>query len=172
MAHVQHNSGQNEWYTPSHFIESARTVMGSIDVDPASNDIAQRVVKAGMYFTSETNGLDKPLVGNVWMNPPYSAKLISEFCIKLAFECVVGNTRQFITLTNNATETVWFSYLMSVSDAVCLPMKRIRFIAPDGTLGDSPLQGQCFCYKGSDVKRFSSEFQKYGTILRVVRESA
>ncbi len=171
MAHVQHNSGQNEWYTPSHFIESARTVMGSIDVDPASNDIAQRVVKAGMYFTSETNGLDKPLIGNVWMNPPYSAKLILEFCIKLAFECVAGNTRQFITLTNNATETVWFSYLMSVSDAVCLPMKRVRFLDPDGIPG-APLQGQCFCYRGVNVSGFASEFSAYGTILRVVRESA
>lgn len=29
--HVSYNSGENEWYTPSKFIESARLVMGSID---------------------------------------------------------------------------------------------------------------------------------------------
>jgi len=168
MAHVQHNSGENEWYTPPHFVESARLVMGSIDIDPASNDIAQTVVRAGQYFTKDTNGLAQKFVGNVWMNPPYSSKLISEFCIKLAFECAVGNVNQFITLTNNATETAWFRYLMSVSTAVCLPTKRIRFLAPDGTLGDSPLQGQCFCYRGSNARGFTDEFKKYGVILSVL----
>jgi hypothetical protein len=39
-AHLQHNSGNQEWYTPEWIIEAARVTMGRIDIDPASNPIA------------------------------------------------------------------------------------------------------------------------------------
>ncbi|MFA9197798.1 MAG: hypothetical protein ACEQSM_09435, partial [Aliarcobacter sp.] len=46
LVHVSHNSGENEWYTPSVFIESARATMGGIDTDPASSAQANITVKA------------------------------------------------------------------------------------------------------------------------------
>lgn len=56
-AHVANNSGNNEWYTPPVFIEAAREVMGSIDTDPASSEVANRTVQAAQFFSAETNGL-------------------------------------------------------------------------------------------------------------------
>ena len=162
MTHVSKNSGNNEWYTPVQYVESARKVMGSIDVDPASNDIAQATVNAKTYWTKESNGLDKYWSGNVWMNPPYSADLIKLFCSRLVFFTRLGAIRQFVTLTNNATETSWFNEIASVSSAYCFTKGRVKFLNPLGNPAGAPLQGQAFCYFGPNSSGFAEEFSKYG----------
>ena len=52
-----------EWYTPFNIIDLAREVLGVINVDPASNLIAQEWIKADKFYTKDTNGLDKPWKG-------------------------------------------------------------------------------------------------------------
>ena len=64
-AHVSHNSGNNEWYTPGPIIEAARKVMGNIDIDPASSAAANETVMAKKYYTEETNGLEQEWKSNV-----------------------------------------------------------------------------------------------------------
>lgn len=157
--HVANNSGNNEWYTPADYIEAAREVMGSIDVDPASNDIAQETVKAKTYYTAETNGLDKEWNGNVWMNPPYASDLIGKFIEKLINE--LPNITQAIVLVNNATETEWFNKLISHADAVCFPRSRVKFYMPDGKTG-APLQGQAVLYFGGCRDTFADVFSTKG----------
>lgn len=166
MTHVSNNSGNNEWYTPPCYIESARAVMGGIDHDPASNDIAQRVVRAATYNTIENSGLDSIWSGRVWMNPPYSSKLIGAFCQRLAMFHLLGTISESVVMTNNATDTRWFESLMSHAAAVCLVRGRIRFLSPSGELGNAPLQGQVFTYTGQHVGEFASEFSKYGKVVR------
>jgi len=51
-AHVANNSGNNEWYTPAKYIDLAREVMGGIDCDPATSEIANQTVKAETFFYS------------------------------------------------------------------------------------------------------------------------
>jgi DDE superfamily endonuclease len=51
------NSGEFEWYTPAEHVELVREVLGGIDLDPASNDKAQEVVRAAAYFTKADDGL-------------------------------------------------------------------------------------------------------------------
>jgi len=50
-------SNSNEWYTPSKYVDAARRVMGGIDCDPASNEIAQAWIHAEEYYTIETDGM-------------------------------------------------------------------------------------------------------------------
>lgn len=156
-------TGQNEWYTPEKFIESARRVMGSIDIDPASNDEAQLTIKAGKYFTLETNGLTQAWAGNVWLNPPYSGQEIRQFIEKLQAETLNGNITQAVVLTNNNTDTQWFSMLYSLCKCVCFTKGRINFYR--GSETSSPTNGQCFFYIGTDVKEFANEFSSHGLIM-------
>ena len=157
--HVAYNSGNNEWYTPKDVIEAARKAMGSIDIDPASSEVANRVVGATEFYTAETNGLDKKLHGNVWMNPPYSADLIGKFVQKIVSER--KDYKQAIVLVNNATETEWFNSLISVASAVCFPRSRVKFYMPDGKTG-APLQGQAVIYIGKNKTRFMDVFSVLG----------
>ncbi len=133
--------------------------MGSIDLDPASADKAQRIVKADTYYTQGTDGLSHEWFGNVWLNPPYSSELIVKFVDKLISE--LGNIKQAIILVNNATETEWFSRLAGRASAVCFPKGRVKFYDPDGKIG-APLQGQALLYFGGQAELFEEKFKIKG----------
>ncbi len=161
-AHVSHNSGENEWYTPPDYIEAARKVMGGIDLDPASSKIANQTVKAAKYFTAENNGLEKKWKGRVWINPPYAQPLINEFSKKICES--LESMEQAIVLVNNATETSWFQNMAKVSASICFVDKRIRFLDPAGKPG-APLQGQAALYFGGNIKKFVAEYARFGVVL-------
>lgn len=168
-AHVANNSGENEWYTPAIYIEAARAVMGSIDVDPASCERANETVKANRYFTSENSGLEANWAGNVWMNPPYSRPLVSQFAQRLLSEVESGNTTAAIVLVNNFTDTQDGQSLLRRCNAVCFAEKRIRFIDKNGEPSGAPLQGQMFLYFGEDVAAFAAFFSAFGAVLEQSR---
>ena len=69
-------SGEFEWYTPQWVYERCRLVMGSIDLDPATSDMACEMGNAPdkYYFTQAGNALLKtwPRVQNIFINPPYT----------------------------------------------------------------------------------------------------
>lgn len=157
--HVAQNSGNNEWYTPADYIELANEVMDHIDLDPASSERANEVVKAKQFFTAEDSGLEHPWAGTVWMNPPYASNLISKFCDKLISD--LPDISQAIVLVNNATETEWFKKLIEQASAVCFTYGRVKFYSPDGRIAQ-PLQGQALLYFGSNAKKFVDIFSSKG----------
>ena len=164
-AHVAYNSGENEWYTPPQYIEAARKTMGGIDLDPASSDKANEIVKANQYYTAEQNGLEKEWFGKVWLNPPYSQPLVDYFTAKLKDELVENHVQQACVLVNNATETKWLSRLLKICVGVCFIKGRIKFIDKNGKPGDAPLQGQVILYFGKNKMEFNNNFNQFGTIL-------
>lgn len=165
--HVSRNSGENEWYTPAVYIEAARAVMGAIDLDPASSDIANETVQAATYYTAENDGLARSWLGRVWMNPPYSQPLIGLFCNALRWAIESEQVTEAITLTNNATETAWFADLLANAAAVCFTSTRVKFVDRYGNASGAPLQGQAIIYSGPNIERFTQEFKRLGAILYV-----
>jgi ParB family chromosome partitioning protein len=167
--HVSANSGENEWYTPPEYIEAARDVMGSIDLDPASCDTAQANVKARRFYTADDDGLSKKWNGNVWLNPPYGKDVIGLFAAKLVDES--HHFDQAVVLVNNATDTAWFHRLASVASAVCFICGRVKFLDKSGNPANTPVQGQAVLYVGQSVEHFRSRFSKFGLVVIPVRNA-
>jgi phage N-6-adenine-methyltransferase len=160
------NSGWFEWYTPPELIEAARTVLGGIDLDPASCPEANAVVQADRFFTRDDDGLAQPWRGRIFMNPPYAQPLIAQFADKLASSIEVGDVTAAIALTNNATDTQWFTRLGDIASAVCFSEGRVRFwqprVSPEDLQG--PTQGQAAFYVGASVDRFRDCFRPFGRV--------
>jgi phage N-6-adenine-methyltransferase len=157
-------SGAVEWYTPPEFVEAARQVMGGIDLDPASNDLAQAVVRANTYYTAETDGLAQEWTGRVWLNPPYAAGEIDRFVSKLVAEHTAGRVTEAVLLVHSRTDTAWFHEAASAAAAICFTRGRVRFQRPDGS-GDAPPIGSAFLYYGSAPDRFVAGFGSIGLVF-------
>jgi len=151
-----------EWYTPQEFIEMARSVLGQIDIDPASNPIAQGWVKATKFYTREDDGLIQPWSGRVWCNPPYGkfTKLFLQRGVEL---CRAGDIEACIFLVNR-TGAAWYVDLIEHFDAVCQVRKRIAFLNQQGIQEGSPRYYNDFLYLGADVERFKEVFSTVGRV--------
>lgn len=161
------SSESNEWYTPAKYIESARKVMGSIDLDPASCAKGNDVVQADQFFTKENDGLSKDWSGRVWLNPPYGG-LTGKFVTKLVEEFDKGSVTEAVLLVNaNCTDTKWFQHLWD--HLVGFTNHRIDFIKGEGE-GEGKQKagsthGSAFAYLGPNTESFAKEFSQYGTVV-------
>ena len=67
---ARHSSETNEHYSPPPVVEAARLTMGGIDLDPASCEAANKIVRAEQFFTAKDNGFGRDWGGRVFLNPP------------------------------------------------------------------------------------------------------
>lgn len=165
----------NEWYTPPRYIEAARRVMGSIDLDPASCEEANRTVKAACYYTEEMNGLALPWYGNVWMNPPFNmpGKRMSQYSwgLKGYEEYKSGRVSQIITTMYSTGKNKWLHQIWELYGGLMnIPYKRAHFMKPGGDKIEL-LYSVFFAYLGPNEDLFIDEFFKFGTVARWIPPS-
>ena len=136
----------DSWYTPAKYIESVRSVLGSIDIDPFSSKEANSVVKAYVYYTKECDALsfDWARFDNCFANPPYSKGLMQSCVDKLLGQRNNGCCKNTILLCNASTDTKWFHKLLNNSVAMCLTSGRISFENIDGKSVSGNTKGQVF----------------------------
>ena len=162
---VEKHRGDQENYTPEYIIEACRSVMGSIDLDPASCEYAQRVVKATQFFTEKENGLEQDWYGNVFLNPPYQMPLIEQFVNKLIQE--LSRMNAAILLTNNNTDTKWFLKAAQNAQMICFTKGRIHFYTKEKE-ETQPTNGQAFFYYGNNEMKFREVFSGIGWIAQYI----
>lgn len=159
------SSASNEWYTPSEYIEAAREVMGAIDLDPASNALANETVQAARYFTQEDDGLAQEWAGRVWLNPPYGVtdgkSNAGIWADRLIAEYRAGKVREAVLLVNANTERGWFTPLWDFP--ICFTNHRIQFYTVDG-VGAQPIDGNALVYFGENVAGFVDVFSRFGEV--------
>jgi phage N-6-adenine-methyltransferase len=160
-------TGEMEWYTPAIYIDAARDVLGSIDLDPASSKEAQASIRAKKFYTLDDDGLSKDWNGTVWLNPPFASSLVKPFAAKLIESVKAGSVPAAIMITNAYTETSWFHSLATASAAVCFTRGRVKFDSPHGEKA-APTNGQsffCFSDDVQQVRTFSERFAKFGLVI-------
>lgn len=169
------SSASNEWYTPSIYIEAAREVMGSIDLDPASCAIANETVKATRYYSKAEDGLSLVWHKNIWCNPPYgtaNGKSNQGVWIRRAIaDYEQGLINQAILLTNAATDAHWFHALFAYP--ICFTEGRINYFSSmktDGTMirGGANTHGSAFTYLGKNEQHFIDIFSQFGCVVRAI----
>ena len=163
-----HSSDSHEWYTPKKYIEAVRSVLGNIDIDPASNEIANQTVQATTFYSVSDDGLSKNWQGSVFLNPPYgktNGKSNQGVWVKkLIDQYEAGICKQAIVLVNASTHTRWFSKLWKYP--ICFTNHKIRFYSYNHTI-NQPTHGNAFIYFGSHVPVFKECFTKFGKVICV-----
>lgn len=162
----------NDWFTPKEYLDSVRASLGgTIGLDPFSSDDANKEVKAVRYYTEKDDAFKQSWVTtSVFMNPPYSGKLVSLATAKFMDEFKNGSFQSGIFLVNNSTETKWFQRALAEAEAVCFTNHRISFWNTDGKKISGNTRGQAFFLFGTDnFSLFQENFTKHGSVLKIKR---
>jgi len=153
------SSERNEWWTPEPYIEAARSVLGGIDLDPASCAQANETVRAARYFSVADDGLKQEWKGRVWLNPPYGGRA-GAFVTKLAGSAAAGDVTAAVCLvSSHSTDTAWFRPLWDA--LLCFTYGRIHFNGP----GDAATHGSVLAYFGPDRQAFADAFGEFGAVM-------
>lgn len=161
---VQFSSKSNNWFTPEKYVELVRTVLLDIELDPASCEEANKVIKAKRFYTEEDDGLSKDWQAkSLFCNPPYGRRygISNQFwwSQKLIQHFISGDVHEAILLVNASTSEKWFEPLFDYS--ICFTNHRIKFIGN----GNQPTKGNAFIYFGEDRWSFKSVFSQIGTCI-------
>lgn len=187
------SSGDVEYFTPSTLTAAARTLLGGIDLDPASCAIANETVGAEHYYTKDDDGLSKPWHGRVWLNWPFSAgeeackpDCTKKACLpggkrghciahripsngewvrKLVSEFNAGHVTEALCICYNCTSEKWFQPLQGFPRVELHP--RTNYLLPDGSTYTGNTKGSVITFFPANhwrVVKFNEVFGGMGAV--------
>lgn len=158
------SSDSPEWFTPSKILAPVRAVLGEIDLDPCSNDVAQQEVQSRRYYTEADDGLSQSWdATTIFMNPPYG-RAIGAWTDRLISTYRTGAVRAALALLPGRTDTDWFTPLFDYP--ICFVHGRLQF---SGYAQAAPFPS-VVVYFGSDLARFARAFAPLGPVMLPLRD--
>lgn len=155
----------DEYQTPRKYVEAARLVMGTIDLDPASSAINSKRLQISSHYTKENSAFESKWFGNVWLNPPYSKPNLTKFTNQVINSYVVrSEIDQLIYLIPSSTSEKWYQSCLKYASAICLPDHRIDFLL-NGVYQTAPRMSNTFFYFGKYSvlqMKFCEIFKQFG----------
>lgn len=145
----------DEYYTPPHIIEA----LGHFDLDPATPK-NPKWRTADVMFTKEDDGLSKPWFGRVFLNPPYSKSLVTQFMEKMA------EHNNGIALIVPKLGTKMFREVIYPScSAIYILNERIKFFDENWVQQKSPICQSMLVAFGEENKRAIQQSGLKGIML-------
>lgn len=152
----------DEYQTPKKYVEAARLVMGKIDLDAASSEVNNERLKIPYFYSKKDLQGDRPLSGNVWLNPPYSKPNLTKFTNLILRDKLYFN--QLIYLVPSYTSERWYHKCLTVASAFCLLDHRIEFLL-NKKFQTSPRFANTFFYFGNNnTIKFCEVFKQFGFV--------
>jgi hypothetical protein len=173
---VQHLSKSSLWMSPTEIVEASRELMGGIELDPASDEEANRRVQADRYLRdmSEHPDLDWGVNKSVFLNPPGGRGLPKAFWNKLHAEWRRERTDQAIYIAFSLEQLQQNQSMLDFP--VCFPNKRLKYVPREGKAA-SPTHASAIVYlppRAGDsehrfvsklaVQKFEDIFSKFGKV--------
>lgn len=195
MTIPQHSSENDCWYTPQAIIDAARTVLGGIDFDPASDMHGNARVHATTYYDEQANGIQQPWVFNatIFLNPPGGemgpdGKMIPKrkegegprkrgASIPLLFWAKLMKHREAKALRGAIVVAFTLEQLARTQGhgvpcmldfPTCVPAKRLRYETGDGKPGMSPPHASAIVYVPGTEDHTAAFRAAFGPIGRIV----
>lgn len=161
-------AADDEWFTPAWLARISRDILGEIDLDPASSEEANQVVKAKTFYTKEMNGLSLPWSGTVFLNPPSKrgnkTARVPLWTAKLRDEYLKRSVTAAILVVKSNLGYKWYEDLYKCY-WVCHLSELPMFWKPGGgTLGKAK-KGVSVFYFGPDAKTFVRRLKPCGKIV-------
>jgi hypothetical protein len=177
---IQHSSRSDVWRTPAFVVEMIHKVLGTIDLDPASDIGANEVIKASQIITREEDGLSSGWTGKaLFVNPPGgkigNASKAGLFWAKLMSYREAGCLGHaiFMAFSAEALQTTQGKGCLSVGEfPLCVPRSRLKFVDPTNPKAGAPSHSNLIVYVPGRVDKsdlFEEVFKSLGIIINTRR---
>jgi hypothetical protein len=173
----------NSRRTPREIVELSREVLGTIDLDPASDAEANRTIRAERFYSEADDGLLRPWRGRVFLNPPggrMSEAQKKAYCVpqkgpvsrtalwwaRLDYEFSAPKTVTsaiFVCFNLEVFRTGQkFAQKAPFQYPFCIPACRLAFPSSCGEEANAPPGASAIVYLGTEIDLFRSVFSKIG----------
>lgn len=145
MSHEKQGKS-NEWYTPKYIFDAMEVVFDLDVAAPLKGDFTH--VSCLDLLNKNNCGLKSDWNGFIWMNPPFGHQKDKLLWINKFIKHGNG-----VALMPDRSSASWWQLFCKNSDAILNVSKKIKFIRPDGTTGDSPSNGTTLFAIGTKGER-------------------